>query len=347
VGKNLHLRQHHPLNTIKERVENYFRSTFLEDGKHIFQTFDNLPARVTTKACFDDLLVPADHPSRAISDTFYFTPEECLRTHTSAHQTQLMQAGHSAFLVTGDCYRRDEIDATHYPVFHQMEGVRVWPGSDKITTEYVMNDLKQALEGMVRTLFGATVQIRWVDAYFPFTEPSLEMEVFYNDKWLEVLGCGAIHGNIMKNIGLGHKKGWAFGIGLERLAMVLFKIPDIRLFWSEDPRFISQFKQGEIAEFRTFSTVGCGIKCDVSMWLADPGAIHLNDFCAVVRDLAGDLVESVAVVDTFKHPKTGRLSTTYRVTYRSFERNITHLEINAIQDQVRKTLAQKFAIELR
>jgi len=291
------------------------------------------------------LLVPKSHPSRSITDTFYYSPEECLRTHTSAHQPELMAAGNSAFLVTGDCYRRYEVDATHYPVFHQMEGVRVWD-ANSVSTEYVVNDLKAALEGMVKEVFGEPLQSRWIDAYFPFTEPSFEMEVNYNDKWLELLGCGMIHSKIMENIGLSNKKGWAFGIGLERLAMVLFQIPDIRLFWSQDARFISQFKNGQITKFQSFSKFSPTAR-DVSLWLDNAESMHENDFCAIVREVAGDLAELVTLISTFEHPETKRLSKHYRIIYCSPERNITHDEINLIQAKVRLALSKVPSVELR
>lgn len=224
VGRNLHLQKNHPVNIIKGMIESH-----LQASQPIFKTFDNMDPYVTTTACFDDLLVKPDHISRAITDTYYLEPELILRTHTSAHQTQLLREGHQAFLATGDCYRRDEIDATHYPIFHQMEGVRVWEEKE-ISDEEVMKDLTTTLEGMVKTIFG-DVEMRWVDAYFPFTDPSLELEVFYNNEWLECLGCGMIQKGVLAKAGKQHMKGWAFGIGLERLAMVLFGIPDIRLFW--------------------------------------------------------------------------------------------------------------------
>lgn len=106
-----------------------------------------------------------------------------------------------------------------------------------------MNDLKEGLEGMVKELFGQDTPQRWVDAYFPFTNPSLELEVYYDNEWMEVLGCGVIQQAILEKANRGHDVGWAFGLGLERLAMVLFKIPDIRLFWSTDERFLNQFKE--------------------------------------------------------------------------------------------------------
>merc|ERR1719337_799620 len=110
--------------------------------------------------------------------------------------------------------------------------------------QVIAADLKKTLEGLCDHLFGP-VEKRWIDEYFPFTEPSFELEIFYNGDWMEVLGCGVIHHDVLRTAGLDPEKvhGWAFGLGLERLAMVLFSIPDIRLFWSQDPRFIEQFAE--------------------------------------------------------------------------------------------------------
>ena len=102
----------------------------------------------------------------------------------------------------------------------------------------MIEDLKSTLENLVRYLFGQNLQMRWVEAYFPFTEPSLELEIFFNNKWVEMLGCGMIHRDLMKNWKRESELGWAAGLGLERFAMLLFGIPDIRLFWSKDPRFL-------------------------------------------------------------------------------------------------------------
>mmetsp|Transcript_50656 Transcript_50656/g.99206 ORF Transcript_50656/g.99206 Transcript_50656/m.99206 type:complete len:389 (+) Transcript_50656:1-1167(+) len=340
VGRNLHLQKSHPLFIIKSKIEDHFKAT-----DPSFRTFDDMSPYVTTTACFDELLVAPDHISRAATDTFYKEPDIVLRTHTSAHQTDLLRKGHTAFLATGDCYRRDEIDSSHYPVFHQMEGVRVWPKED-ISDEAVMDHLTASLEGMVDSIFGK-VEKRWVDAYFPFTDPSLELEVFYNNEWLEVLGSGMIQAGVMEKAGLeSTRKGWAFGIGLERLAMVLFKIPDIRLFWSTDKRFLSQFESGDIVEFKEFSKYPPCFK-DVSFWLDDKEAMHPNDFYAIVRDSAGDLVEHVEVVDEFTHPKTGRFSRCYRVTYRSLEKTLTNDNINELYFSLRSELSKVPGVKLR
>lgn len=257
--------------------------------------FDDLDPVVTTYDCFDSMLVPKDHVSRRRTDTYYVNPTHVLRAHTSAHEVAILKQGVTSFLVSGDVYRRDEIDASHYPVFHQMEGVRLFPNpavstpSRLETVAQVQNELKQTLEGMVTTLFGP-VAMRWVDAYFPFTDPSLELEIFYQDQWLEVLGCGVLQQEIVRNAGHGERVGWAFGLGLERLAMVLFDIPDIRLFWSQDPRFLSQFRDGELTRFKPYSKYPACCK-DVSFWHDD--TFHANNLCEVVRHVAGDMVEKV------------------------------------------------------
>ena len=150
-----------------------------------------------------------------------------------------MSQNNNAFICVGDVYRKDTVDKTHYPAFHQMEGVRTYKFSDigakdvreaKIICE---RDLKQVLENLAKHLFG-DVEMRWVEAYFPFTEPSIELEIFYNNEWLEVLGSGVIHDKVMQRASKDITKevGWAFGLGLERWAMKLFDIQDIRLFWS-------------------------------------------------------------------------------------------------------------------
>lgn len=314
-----------------------------------FHVFDNLSPIVTTEQCFDDLLTPKDHVSRQTTDTYYIDESTILRPHTTAHETTMMRQNYKSFLIAGDVYRRDEIDACHYPVFHQMEGVRLFPElesqqSREAKVKIVQNHLKQTLEGMIASVFGP-VEMRWVDAYFPFTEPSYELEIFYNGDWLEVLGCGVLQQQIIRNSALGEETGWAFGLGLERLAMVLFNIPDIRLFWSKDPRFLNQFKDNEITIFEPFSKYPPCFK-DVSFWHQD-GSFHENHLCEIVRDVAGDIVEQVSLVDAFVHPKTGRMSKCYRITYRHMSRNLTNEEVDQMQLNVRDLLTQRLRVELR
>lgn len=329
---------------LKDAIYGYFDANF--EGK--FVKFDDLCPIVTVQENFDDVLVPADHVSRSFNDTYYVDSQHVLRCHTSAHQAELLRKGNTHFLVTGDVYRRDSIDSTHYPVFHQMEGVRVfspddWVGSDIDATSYAAMDLKKSLEGLAQHLFGE-VDMRWVDTYFPFTNPSFELEIYFKDEWMEVLGCGVTEQDILKRSGRMDSVAWAFGLGLERLAMVLFDIPDIRLFWSTDLRFTSQFSKGQLdVKFKPYSKFPPCYK-DMSFWISD--SFTENNLCEIVRGIAGDLVEEVKLIDNFTNKK-GMTSHCYRVAYRSMERSLTDEEINQLQWNVREAVESKLKVTLR
>ena len=190
LGKDLLLNPKHPLGILWKTVQDYFAE---QDPNCKF--FDTEKPVVNTVDCFDKLRVPPDHPSRSPSDTYYVNKDYVLRTHTSAHQCQFLSQYPeiTSFLCAGDVYRRDEIDASHYPAFHQCEGVRLFD-AEKVSREEVLEDLKKTLEGLAAHLFQLKTgedTMRWLDEYFPFTEPSLELEIFYQDDWMEVLGCGA------------------------------------------------------------------------------------------------------------------------------------------------------------
>jgi len=362
IGRNLHTQADHPLGIIKSKIEAYFQS--LEE-EVTFEIRDSMDPIVNAKECFDDLLIPADHPGRKPSDTYYISrpggrdvsssEDRLLRTHTSAHQSSLIAAGAEAFLCTGDVYRRDEIDASHFPAFHQMEGVKLFDpavvGGEMSREEWLSSegcqlvaaDLKKTLEGLCDALFGE-VEKRWIDEYFPFTEPSFELEIFYNGDWMEVLGCGVIHSGVLEKCGKSDRHGWAFGLGLERLAMVLFSIPDIRLFWTSDKRFTNQFKAGTLSTFKPYSKYPPCFK-DVSFWIPDD--FEPNDFFELGRSVAGDLLEKVDLVDEFTNPKKAKTSHCYRMTYRSMDRSLTDDEINALQATIRERLASELMVELR
>jgi phenylalanyl-tRNA synthetase alpha chain len=351
VGRSgLHRRPLHPLGILHQHILDYFRN----DN---FALHDHLSPLVSTEQNFDLLGIPVDHVSRSPSDTYYLNKDTVLRTHTSAHQVELLRAGKNRFLVAGDVYRRDEIDRSHYPIFHQMEGVKIFTADDYAVVgsfglskqRQVENDLKTSLEGLALHLFGPNTEMRWVDAYFPFTHPSMELEIYYDNEWLEVLGCGVVHPKVLKNAGRhAEEGGWAFGLGLERLAMVLFQIPDIRLFWTDDERFHRQFKAGAIVPFSPYSKFPACYK-DISFWINSLDGIrfHVNDLNELVRDIAGDLVEQISLVDEFTHPKTGRTSHCYRMSYRSMDRSLTNEEIDAMQERVRRRTASELGVELR
>jgi phenylalanyl-tRNA synthetase alpha chain len=321
------LQPKNPISIIRQLIESNFQD---------YKTFNDFSPVVTTKQNFDDLYIPKDHPSRTKSDNYYFNKDTVLRAHTSAHQLQGLASGENKFLISGDVYRRDEIDSSHYPVFHQIEGffymdndttkldqelkriqARETPNIELVddtiikpenpyqvchspeSVDLISAHLKHSINSMIRNLFAdePNLKVRWIDAYFPFTSPSWEVEILYKGEWLEVLGCGVVNQKIMNQAGLDNKIGWAFGMGLERLAMVLFGIPDIRLFWSEDPRFVDQFTPGKINKFVPFSKYPPCIK-DISFWLPQT-EWHENDFCELVRGVAGDIVETVELVSVY------------------------------------------------
>ncbi|XP_016198928.1 phenylalanine--tRNA ligase, chloroplastic/mitochondrial [Arachis ipaensis] len=309
LGVQLHRRDQHPLGILKNAIYEYFDTNY----SNKYNKFDDLSPIVSVKENFDDVLVPEDHVSRSYNDTYYVDPQTVLRCHTSAHQAELLRSGYTHFLVTGDVYRRDSIDSTHYPVFH------------------------------ARHLFGS-VEMRWVDTYFPFTNPSFELEIYFKEKWLEVLGCGVTEQEILRKNGKPNNVAWAFGLGLERLAMVLFDIPDIRLFWSNDERFTSQFSEGQLGvKFKPFSKYPPCYK-DISFWINE--SFTENNLCELVRGIAGDLVEEVQLIDNFTNKK-GMTSHCYRIAYRSMERSLTDDEINDLQWKVRDQVQSKLNVVLR
>ncbi|TFY80836.1 hypothetical protein EWM64_g3180 [Hericium alpestre] len=338
--------------------------------------------------------VPRRPPRPSKTDSYYVNKDMMLRTHTSAHEVETFSEGKERWLLTADVYRRDEIDASHYPVFHQMEGAKIFgtdPASvkkveedsawlahelalsniviedvphvsatnpaqlqhDPAHAEIMARNLKLSLNSLMYKLFsgvaGATkedpLRVRWIEAYFPFTTPSFEVEVFFRGKWLEILGCGVVLQSTLDRANVANKMGWAFGLGLERIAMILYSIPDIRLFWSEDPRFLSQFSAGQISEFKSYSKYPETYR-DVSFWHPLEG-LHENDIYDVVRDVAGDLVEDVKLIDKFTHPKTGRNSMAFRVVYRSMDRSLVNEEVNALQEHVMSRLKGQLGVEIR
>ncbi|RYD46530.1 MAG: phenylalanine--tRNA ligase subunit alpha, partial [Verrucomicrobiaceae bacterium] len=200
--------------------------------------------------CFDALNTPADHPARNEKDTFYFGSGKLLRTHTSSVQVRTMegQVPPVRIIAPGSAYRRDEIDATHLSVFNQLEGLYV-------DTDVSLGDLKGTLEYFFQEMFGSETEVRFRPHFFPFTEPSFEIDVKLHVKgqaprWIEVAGCGMVDPAVFAQINGSRKDGaydpekvtgFAFGMGLDRLAMIRWGIKDIRLLIENDARFLKQF----------------------------------------------------------------------------------------------------------
>lgn len=246
-GKEYGVGAVHPITQARRMVEEIFREMgyAVAEGPEIETDFNN----------FGALNFPADHPARDAQDTLFVespTSEPLmLRTHTSPVQIRTMLATKPPLriLCPGRVYRKDEIDATHSPMFHQMEGLAV---DDHIT----FADLKGSLHHFAKRLFGSEVKVQFRPSFFPFTEPSAEMDcscvnckgngcnVCKQTGWLEILGSGMVHPNVLEAVGYDSEKysGFAFGMGLERIAILFYDIPDIRLLFANDLRFLSQFR---------------------------------------------------------------------------------------------------------
>ncbi len=191
---------------------------------------------------FEALNFPPHHPARAMHDTFYFAGGELLRTHTSPVQIRAMQGRQPPLriIAPGRVYRSDS-DQTHSPMFHQVEGLMVAEGIS-------FADLKGTLEAFVTAFFGRSFEMRFRPSYFPFTEPSAEVDIRWLDaagttRWLEVLGCGMVHPAVLQNVGIDAERytGFAFGLGVERFAMLRYGVDDLRAFFENDVRFLAQF----------------------------------------------------------------------------------------------------------
>jgi phenylalanyl-tRNA synthetase alpha chain len=230
-GRGLSTGGLHPVTLTQERVVNLFRSLGFEvtDGPEIETDFHN----------FQALNIPENHPARAMQDTFYTESDHVLRTHTSPIQVRYM-LDHKPpikIIAPGRVYRVDS-DATHSPMFHQMEGLWIEEGVS-------FADLKATITDFLRHFFEREdLQVRFRPSFFPFTEPSAEIDVLGEKGWLEVGGCGMVHPNVLTNVGIDPEAytGFAFGIGIDRFAMLRYGVHDLRQFFENDLRFLAQFK---------------------------------------------------------------------------------------------------------
>ena len=238
-GRGLGVGGLHPVTRTLERIETLFHSIGFEvaAGPEIENDFYNFTA----------LNIPADHPARAMHDTFYIDEQHVLRTHTSPIQIRYMEAHLAKFrhlenmpdiriIAPGRVYRVDS-DATHSPMFHQVEGL--WIG-EKVS----FADLKGVVADFLKSFFETdNLQVRFRPSFFPFTEPSAEMDLSWGDGWLEIGGCGMVHPNVLKHVNIDSEKyqGFAFGLGVERLAMLRYGVNDLRLFFENDLQFLKQF----------------------------------------------------------------------------------------------------------
>lgn len=230
-GRSLEQGGLHPVSRTIARIESFFAELGFEtkQGPEIEDDFHN----------FDALNIPEHHPARADHDTFYFNPKLMLRTQTSGVQIRTMEQQQPPLRIIspGRVYRND-YDMTHTPMFHQVEGLMV----DKNVS---FTELKGILHDFLHNFFEEDLKIRFRPSFFPFTEPSAEVDVMgKNGKWLEVLGCGMMHPNVLRSVGIDPEvySGFAFGMGVERLTMLRYGVTDLRAFFENDVRFLKQFR---------------------------------------------------------------------------------------------------------
>ncbi len=322
-----------------------------------FKDFDliDFSRIVTIEENFDILNTPKDHPSRRETDTYYLSDKYVLRTHTTVMWSlylkepgifeKLKTEGRIGLLSTGTVFRKDEIDRKHFPAFHQIDGLYIAKKDQEIITQ---KDLEDVELDIAKSIFGNNVKYRFLTDTFPFTDPSVQMEIEFNNDWFEVVGSGLVHTQVLKNLGLDPEiyNGWAFGFGVERLAMVKMEIPDIRILWSDDPRITSQFKDIN-SKFKEVSKYPAVLR-DIS-FVIDKN-INLNNYYEIVRDFAEDLIEEVKLLDSYEDDaKFGKdkKSYTFRIIYRSPERTLTNEEINRIQKEIEERTKQDLNATLR
>jgi phenylalanyl-tRNA synthetase alpha chain len=228
-GRGHHPGGLHPITLTLEKIENLFTQLGFEvvEGPEIEDDYHN----------FEALNIPPHHPARAMHDTFYFDNNTLLRTHTSSVQIRVMHQRKPPlrFIAPGRVYRCDS-DMTHTPMFHQVEGLMV---DEQVT----FSQLKGLVKNFLEHFFLKELEVRFRPSYFPFTEPSAEVDIMGNNGWLEVMGCGMVHPKVLENVGIDSEKytGLAFGMGVERLAMLYYGIDDLRIFFDNDLHFLEQF----------------------------------------------------------------------------------------------------------
>jgi phenylalanyl-tRNA synthetase alpha chain len=323
-----------------------------------FKEYDvvEAPEIMGTDIVFDLFDFPADHPARSRSDSYFINNTHLLRTHTTVmwyywlkeeSVREKIAAGEAVGALSfGKVYRKDEIDRKHMNVFHQIDGWYLTPKEKKTIT---IDDLKKVLADIAVAAFGPSVKYRFNPDTFPYTDPSIEMEIDKdgNGTWVEVLGAGVVKGSVLDNLGVDSSKwnGWAFGFGLERLAIISMELPDIRLLWSEDERVKRQLKLGQV--FKEVSKYPPVVR-DIS-FIVNKDFVP-NNYFDLVRDIAGDLVEQVERIDTYENEErlgAGKVSYAYRITYRSIDRTLTNEEVGALHTKLEKATVENFSAKIR
>jgi len=315
------------------------------------------PEIISPELVFDLFNFPKDHPARTSTDTYYIDQSHILRPHTSLMWKyyldipevleRLEKNGMVGTLSYGAVYRRDEIDWQHSNVLHHIDGLFICHKSVKVIEE---QDLKDILREVAEALYGKDVESRFNIDRFPYTDPSIEMEIKWDDEWVEILGAGIPHPEVIKNLGLDPKQytGWAFGFGADRLAMIKMRIPDIRLLRSDDDRVIKQFSSLKNV-YKPVSKYPPIIR-DIS-FVVDMDKFNIFEFYELIREMAGgEYVEEMEQIDKYKNEERfgqGKISHTFRITYRHLEKTLTREEVEIMHRKIEKETRKRWGARVR
>lgn len=315
------------------------------------------PEIISSEVVFDLFNFPKDHPARSRSDTYYTDPVHILRPHTSLMwkyylenpgiMKKLEENGAVGAVCYGKVYRKDEIDWQHSNVLHHFDGLMV---CKKDIKEITQTDLENICSEVTTSLLSNEMDKEFRIDHFPYTDPSVEMNIKWGNKWVEVNGAGLVHPQVMKNLGLdpGIYNGWAFGFGVDRLAMLKMQILDIRLLWSKDERVTKQLKNIN----NTYQPVSKypPVVRDIS-FVVDKKDYNPNRYYELIREVTGDdMVEEAKLLDSYEDEKkfgTNKVSYTYRIVYQSNNKTLTNEEVNKIHEELQNKTAQRFNAELR
>ena len=315
------------------------------------------PLIIASKVVFDLFNFPKDHPARSRSDTYYVDEKHILRPHTSMMwkyyfdipevREKLEKYGSVGAISYGTVFRRDEIDWQHTNVLHHIDGLFV---CEKNIKNLKQSDLEDILWEVAHSLFGNDIKGRFNVEHYPYTDPSLEMEIAWDNKWVEILGAGLVHPQVLKNLNIDPDVycGWAFGFGADRLAMVKMAIPDIRLLRSKDERILRQFKNID-QSYQSVSKYPSVVR-DIS-FIVNKNSFNLNRYYEVVREVIdAQFIEEVKLLDHFDDEQRfgkGKTSYTFRVVYRHLGRTLTNAEVDEMHKKLEEKTKAEFSAVIR
>lgn len=370
MEKKLHLAGNNPISIVKRKIYDYFQREYVsESGDPLFTIFDDLSPVTTPVQNFDTLLIPKGHRARSELENYYLNENAMLRCHTTAHAPDLIEMGHRNFLLSGDVYRRDKYDSTHSPIFHQVEVQCLFTkedlfGSDSSKSLFDANtrastleteekqhvhsteavqvmslDLKSTVEGVVFDLLGHNVKYRWNPYYIQFGRPAYEMEILYEGNWLEILGASILKQEIVDRAGAMDKITWSCGFGIDRLAMVLYGIPDIRLLRNKNAKFSRQFAsmlfEPHCSSCPTFyREIAFQHPQNVD------GTTLEYDFYELVRIAAESVVQKAELVDKFSRNQR------YRIAYKSWDKVMDNEEVDIHHNALKELAESKLNLKL-